>query len=303
MIVYKTNIKEHGNWSFVEDKIMNIKKEGIFVSFCDIYFKNENTPITSLWYGIIHNPIGYEKYNPWEDKFTLFENKTFLNSLKYCKLLFVMAETQIVLVMQLLKSKGFSHIKVKSLCHPINNLKYTFDPQKYISNKNKTIYSIGNWLRKQYTIFKLNCDKKFNKTIIPFTKRTQLELKYYLNYEKIKLTNDELNSVNKKEYINEEEYQKIFEDNLIFLDVYLTTINNTFLEAIISNTPIILNKHQEYIDLIGYDYPLFFIDINEINNLISNEENIINAHNYLKNIDKTKFTIEYFIENLEKYLD
>jgi hypothetical protein len=304
MIVYTSNITEHNNWFNVEKNIMNIDKEGIFVSFCDIYFNDHpNNIINEKWYGIIHNPVDWELYTPWGDKRTLFNISSFIDSLKFCKILFVMAESQIIPIKNLLYLNGFTSIKVISLIHPINKLNYEFNYDKYILNNSKSIYSIGNWLRKQYSIFKLNVCKKFNKKIIPFTKRTKLELEYYIKYDNIVLTDDEKNSVNKVEYINTYDYHKIFEDNIVFLDVYLTTINNTFLEAIISNTPIILNRKQEYIDIIGENYPLFFDNIDDINSFIEDDNNILIAHNYLKNIDKTKFTIDYFIKNIKEKLN
>jgi hypothetical protein len=303
MIVFTTNITEHSNWSVVEDIIKKIDKKGIFVSFCDIYFKNNTNPINELWYGIIHNPFNWENYTPWDDKTTLFDINSFIISLNFCKILFVMNETQIIYIKQFLKSKGFDNIIVASLIHPINELTYTFNYDEYILNKNKTIYSIGNWLRKQYPIFKLKCSDKFNKAIMPFTKRTELELEYYTKLDNIFLTKDEINTVNKLEYVSTQNYHKIFENNLVFLDVYLTTINNTILECIISNTPIILNRKQEYINLIGGDYPLFFDNIDEINSFIETDNNILKAHKYLKNIDKTKFSMNFFKQTLEKYID
>jgi hypothetical protein len=303
MIVFTTNITEHSNWSVVEEVIKTIDKKGIFVSFCDNYFANNTNPINELWYGIIHNPFNWEKYTLWDNKTPLFDINSFIESLKFCKMLFVMNENEIIHIKRLLKSKGFDNINVESLIHPINELTYKFNYNKYILNKNKTIYSIGNWLRKQYSIFKLKCSDKFKKSIIPFTKRTKLELEYYTKLDNIVLTKDEINSVNKLEYVSTQNYHKIFENNLVFLDVYLTTINNTFLECIISNTPIILNRKQEYINLIGGDYPLFFDNIDQINSLIETDNNILNAHNYLKNIDKTKFSINFFKQTLEKYID
>lgn len=303
MIVYTTNITEHSNWSLVEDVIKKIDKKGIFVSFCDIFFTNNTYPIKELWYGIIHNPFNWENYTPWGNKTTLFDINSFILSLKFCKILFVMAETQIIHIKRLLESKGFNNIIVASLIHPINELTYTFNYDKYILNEHKTIYSIGNWLRKQYPIFKLKCCDKFNKAIIPFTKRTKLELNYYIKLDNIFLTEEEINSVDKLEYVSTQNFHKIFENNLVFLDVYLTTINNTFLECIIANTPIILSRKQEYIDLIGGDYPLFFDNIDQINSFIELDDNILKAHEYLKNIDKTKFSINFFKQTLEIYLE
>lgn len=55
--------------------------------------------------------------------------------------------------------------------------------------------------------------------------------------------------------------------------------------------------------MIGGDYPLFFDNIDEINSFIEDDNNILKAHNYLKNIDKTKFSMIFFKETLEKYID
>jgi len=303
MIVYTNNIKEHNNWSYVEEVIKKINKNGIFVSFCDAYFTDNTKPINELWYGIIHNPFNWEKYTPWDNKKILFDTSSFILSLKFCKILFVMAETQVIHIKRLLKLKGFDDIIVVSLIHPIHELTYSFDYDKYILNEKKTIYSIGNWLRKHYTIFKVKCSNKFNKAIIPFTERTKAEIKYYINFDKIRISKKEFDSVDKLQYVSKENYHKIFENNLVFLDVYLTTINNTLLECIISNTPIILIRKQEYIDLLGKDYPLFFDNIDQINSFIETDKNIFLAHMYLKSIDKTKFTFNFFKQVLEKYID
>lgn len=302
MIVYTTNIKEHDNWAYVEEIIKKINKKGIFVSFCDSYFTENTQPITELWYGIIHNPFDWEKYTPW-DKTNLFTIKSFIESLKFCKVLFVMAETQIIHIKGLLKAKGVDHISVFSLIHPIRELNYAFNYYKYLHNDRKTLYSVGNWLRKQYTIFKLECSNKFHKAIIPFTTRTKTELKYYIRFDKINMTKNEYDSVMKVSHVNKDHYHKIFENNLVLLDVYLTTINNTLLECIIANTPIILNRNQEYIDLLGEDYPLFFDHMEQISSLIEDDNNIFKAHVHLKSMDKTKFSFSYFQQVIEKYID
>lgn len=293
MVIYKSYLKDN-NWSLVETELEKINLNCIFVSSCDNYFKNNNK-ISETWYGIIHNPIGWEKYSLYNDDISIFEVNTFLESLPFCKILFVMSETQIEPTLKLLLSKGFNDIQVFSLCCPINNLNYLFDYDKYANNNTKTIYSIGNWLCKQESIFKLNCNQKFNKAIVPFTPDTKLELELYLKNNNIILSDHEYKSVYKIEHLNTNYYHNIFENNLIFLDLHLTNINNIFLEAVISNTPIILNRKLEYILLIGGDYPLFFDDINDVNSFIASDSNILNAHNYLKNVNKEQFKIQHFI--------
>lgn len=303
MKVIEANINEHNNWKVVENEIKKIDMDGLFITFCELYFvKVSAVPIQEKWYGIIHNPYDWEKYSPWYDNNkNLFNMPAFLDSLKFCKLLFVMSQTQINPIKNLLKKHDYQ-VNVVNLYHPIKELNCSFDFAKYKNNSNKTIFSVGNWLRKQYSIFKLKCDKKFKKGIIPFNNRTKNELEFYTNMDNIKITKEEFNIVATFEKLDDLNYHKIFEDNLILLDVYLTTINNTFLECLISNTPILLNRHQEYIDLIGPHYPLFFDSLEDINNFIYNDENILKAHNYLKNIDKTRFTFDYFIKDITSKL-
>lgn len=297
MRVIEANIVEHNNWKIIENEIKKLDFDGLFVSFCELHFKNTSTPVQEPWYGVLHNPHDWEKYSPYNDK-SIFEQSSFLESLKNCKLLFVMSKTLIEPVRIKLNSMNYN-TNVINLYHPINNLKFSFNFDKYKNNPNKTVYSIGNWLRKQYTIFKLKCDdSKFTKAIVPFTSRTKCELEYYVNFDKINLTDSEINSVIKYAKLDDFNYQKIFENNLVFLDVYLTTINNTFLECLSSNTPILLNRHQEYIDILGGDYPLFYDSLDDINSFIYDDQNILNAHNHLKKIDKKFFTMKYFIRDI-----
>jgi len=300
VVLHRYKIDAHDNWTKVENEIEKMDIEGTFISFCDLYFLELSTPITTSWYGILHNPIGWEKYSPWDsNKTPIVDKQIFIDSLKYCKVLFVMAKSQVDPVHKLLAAKGYSTIKIISLYHPVNKLDYSFNYESYNANSTKTIYNIGNWLRKQYTIFKLPCDSKFKKAILPFNPRTAKELMFYLKLDNQVITKEENASVIKCKRLNDKEYHQIFESNLIFLDVYLTTINNTFLEAFISNTPIILSRQQEFVDILGPEYPLFFDSLDQVKDLIKNDETILQAHEYLKRVDKSQFTMESFIHSIE----
>lgn len=302
MKIVEATINEHNNWKTVENELKKIDFEGLFITFCELYFNKVNSPVQETWYGIIHNPYEWEKYSPWCDNNTnLFDLNVFHESLQFCKLLFVMSKTQIEPVKELLKKNGYK-IPVINLYHPINKLNFSFEFEKYKNNPNKTIYSIGNWLRKQYSIFKLNCDTKFTKAMLPFNERTKKELSFYTNMDNIVISEEEFKSVLKFEKLDDFDYHKLFESNLIFLDVYLTTINNTFLESLISNTPILLNRHEEYVDLIGETYPLFYDSLDDIKYFIFSDENILNAHDYLKKIDKKRFALDYFVKDVQAKL-
>ena len=98
-----------------------------------------------------------------------------------------------------------------------------------------------------------------------------------------------------------EEYDTFLSMNVVFLDFYVAVGNNTIVECILRNTPIILNKTDSWIYYLGKDYPLFYTKLDEVPDLLSLEK-ILEANIYLKNMDKTDITIEYFLDSLRNIL-
>ena len=94
---------------------------------------------------------------------------------------------------------------------------------------------------------------------------------------------------------NLDEYDKLLENNIVFIDLYNSSANNTILECIIRNTPIIVNKLEAVVEYLGEDYPMYFNDLSEIPELLNK---IQDAHDYLKVMDKSEFTMNYFYKKL-----
>ena len=94
-----------------------------------------------------------------------------------------------------------------------------------------------------------------------------------------------------------EEYDNLLSENIVLVDLFDASANNTVLECIIRNTPILINKLPAVVEYLGLDYPLYFNNLNEIDNLLE-EKNIIKSHEYLKNMDKSKFELNYFASKI-----
>jgi hypothetical protein len=86
------------------------------------------------------------------------------------------------------------------------------------------------------------------------------------------------------------------------MHVYDACANNTILESIIFKTPIVVNKHPAIIEYLGEDYPLYFTDINELNDNFISDARIIEAYNYLCNIDFEKYSYKKFNERLLDFI-
>lgn len=88
-------------------------------------------------------------------------------------------------------------------------------------------------------------------------------------------------------------YDKLLGSNIVFIDLYDSAANNTVLECIIRNTPIIINKTAGVIEYLGENYPLYFDNLEEVNDLLQFEK-IRETQLYLKNMNKEDISMEFF---------
>jgi hypothetical protein len=170
-----------------------------------------------------------------------------------------------------------------------------FDYEKYKLNRNKKIIQIGQQLRKMTSIYRVEIPNEFIKIWLTGTKNyakcerlLEQELKF-LNMEKKELNNDV-----EMKYVEISEYDELISNNIVFIDLFDASANNTVLECIIRNTPIIVNKISAIKEYLGEKYPLFFENLSEVKNILENNELIFEGHRYLKSLNKEEFKMEYF---------
>ena len=293
--IIKADIGAHNNWRIIEDYMDNkliSNKNIIFVTFCEMYFYKGGKSLKQDWVGIIHDPEDTQLY--YIDR-SIINNDNFKQSLPYCKGLFCMSHSLEKWIIKEIKPNFF----VDVLYHPISNKNLIeFQIEEY--KKNKCIIQIGNWLRKTYSIFKINTN--INKEILPWNKRTQKELNYFLKKETTRLTKLEEASVIKCSHICDNGYNKIFNNKIIFLNLYSSTANNVIMECIKANNPIIINRLEPIEEYLGKEYPLFYDNLTDVSTILENDELILKAFNYLKNMDKNKFSMQMMIDSINKKL-
>ena len=293
--IIKASIKTQNNWELIENFMVDKLKcsQNIeIITFCEMYFYKKGKPIENPWIGIVHDPPQTSKY--YLNK-NLLSNTNFIESIPYCRGLFCMSNE----LKSWLKNELNPSFFLSVLFHPIprKNLN-EFDFKKF--EQNKQIIQIGNWLRKPYSIFKLKT--KLKKMMIPYEDRMKRELKNFSKRDKIKISAEEDLTVTKCNKISDEYYNDLFRNNIIYLDLYASTCNNVILECIKTNCPIIINRLPSIEAYLGKDYPLFFDNIEQLQNDFINDEKIMLANEYLKNLDKSRFTINYFISCINNKL-
>ena len=157
---------------------------------------------------------------------------------------------------------------------------------------------IGQQLRKITTIYKINAPN-YSKIWLTGTKDMN-KMKKLLDQESLffNYSLKDLDSSVKMYYTKSfDEYDMLLTNNIVIVQFYDAAANNTILECIVRNTPIIVNKIEGVVDYLGEDYPLYFDSEDKIEELLE-ESKIKEAYLYLKKIDKKKFSLSNFTNQI-----
>jgi hypothetical protein len=250
--------------------------------------------IKDPWIGILHYPefvieMNYESYEALPN---ILKSKLLIESIKYCKCIITLSEhLKNYLEEELIKHNY--NIPIRVLYHPTDFNCKLFNIDNLINNTDKKIIQVGFWMRKLTTIYLVKTEL-FSKYWLPGGKYwKEMFSKMYPNYEEY--LNDD--SVTIKMYLDNNTYDDLLSENICLVDVFNSSANNTVLECIARNTPLLAFKHPAIVEYLGIEYPLYFESINELNEIINSStfiDKVIETHNYLKNMNKERFTIYYF---------
>ncbi len=148
-----------------------------------------------------------------------------------------------------------------------------------------------------------NVDANETIKMISTTKGNKWNILFFNNVKK------QLNSVSLINYLDNERYDKLLTENVVFINLIDASAVNTLLECVARNTPIIINKISPVVEILGENYPLYYSNIDdyyninaEVTELLKDQKNIMRANRYLKSLDKSFLTIEFFIKKLLKFI-
>ena len=102
-------------------------------------------------------------------------------------------------------------------------------------------------------------------------------------------------------YLENNDYDLFLMKNIVFINLIDASAVNTIIECIVRNTPIFVNRLPATEETLGSSYPLFYNEISEVTNML-NINKITEGYNYLCKMNKDKFKIETFINELKQIL-
>lgn len=292
-------IEHRGGWSLVTNalktnNLLNDNKNNsiLFYDFLESRFLwKQSVVIDKKWTGVIHLTPDTPKHLNKNNVKRFFNNDKFIKSLETCVCLLT-CSTYIKQFLDTELNKIGKKINVYSLKHPtqLDDIKM-FSLKLYKKNKSKKIIQVGRQLRKITSIYLLNTS--FKKVWLTGTKNIQEMIKD-LDSECRQLNINIDKNLAETKYLNSYiEYDNMLSENIVFIDLYDSGANNTVLECIARNTPIIINRTPGVEEYLGKNYPLYFNNLNEVPDLINKIEE---GYNYLNNMDKSSFHVNNFIK-------
>ena len=102
-----------------------------------------------------------------------------------------------------------------------------------------------------------------------------------------------MNNVEMKYIEDFNTYDMMLSQNIVFVNLHDASANNTLIECIVRNTPIIINRIESVVEYLGEEYPLYYDNIMEVEHLLT-LDNIIKAHEYLVAMNKRDLSFDNF---------
>lgn len=284
--------KMRGGWWYPIQSLKSLHNDcGTLVEgFCIKFVNAPDTCHKEPWIGFFHQPHNIPKWHPLYSVSpqNIFETEGWKKSIEFCKGLFVMChENKVWLENQL-------DIPIISVVHPTPEPDIKFSLSNYINNKDKKIIHIGWWLRKLHSIYHLPVKNLKKKNVRVYTERKQEIIEFHK--KKYGFKNERLVQ---GLTVSNNEYDELLSENIVFLDLWASTTNNTILECIIRNTPILVNPLPAVIEHLGKDYPFYFNNLEEAAAKAEDLDCISKTYEHLKrNPIKEKLNGKYFCKSV-----
>jgi len=249
-----------------------------------------NKSIQKPWVGFFHcvpEHPNFGKYSKIKGLSEILHGDSWKKSAPYCRGIFVLSEY----LESYLKTFNFN-FPIVCLKHPVSDCDIKFDFNLF--KDDKKIVMVGQWLRKFESMYYL--DVGYNKCLLKTGHTSEQE---DLNIM-IKKLGSKYNGVQILDRKTDEDYDKMLQSSIVFLDLYDVAANNTILDCIVRNTPVLVNKLVGAIDYLGEDYPFYFSDLKEAAHKAQDLDLIFKTNLYLKYLPiKEKLTMKYFIDSFK----
>lgn len=318
----------HRDTSLVVDTYM----DRTFHWGCDSLVGDGKLPYISPWIGFLHHTFDttHSQYNCKR----LLKNPVFLASLDVCKGVIVLSN-YLAKALQSAFEQAAIHVPIHVLYHPTEFASDRFTMEKFLANDDKKVVQIGAWLRNPYAIYELPVYKDDPHTNPLGIHKCALKGKdmadYFAPEGLFDLMADVLthhdhqrdNRIENNKYVmgmldslgahhksvrilqrlSNTEYDDLLSENIVFLSVVDASAVNTVMECIVRHTPILVNRHPALEEVLGQEYPGFYVSLAHASQILGSVEQINTIHTYLGSLNKEPFKLEVFLDAFQSIVE
>jgi hypothetical protein len=288
-------------WSYAVAQLVPLHNDkGIyldtFIERTFVWSAEGAKPTLEPWIGFIHVPPNVPEWFQYEQSNDiLFLTKVWNESLGYCRGLYTLSEYH----KKALEPK--LGLPINALLHPTEEPAERWSFEKFETNAERKIIQVGWWLRKLHAIFELP-ESNYTKVMLRVTKEKYLE-KLFKKERKIRKSQglfreSMYDTARVIDYLRDDEYDHLLAENLVFIDLYDASANNTVIECIVRGTPILVNPLEPVVEYLGEAYPFYFSSYEEAIAKARDIDLVYDAHTYLRSHPiREKLKGQHFIKS------
>ncbi len=167
--------------------------------------------------------------------------------------------------------------------HPSCTPRDCWSFQRFERNPVKRLIQVGTWLRNTQAVYHVECPELLKKTRLVqvggWVQRANRACRRRYGSKPASADVEDIPP------LSNQQYDRLLSENVVFLSLIASVANNTIVECIARNTPLVVNRLPGPVSYLGADYPLFYENLDEVPELLTYEK-ILSAHNYLRVVNK-----------------
>ena len=257
-----------------------------------------NQPYSRDWVGFVHCPPEEPDYFPKASPATVFATAAFQASLPYCRGIFVLSDyLRDYLLSASIWNGTTPSFPISTLRFPSEPVNLHFSMERFQANPRPRILQIGSWLRNMASFYRVRCSTQLEKAFL-VVRLEYVESALEAQKSLLGIRESEVSSVRELEFQDNHSYDVLLSENLVFLDLLDASGNNLVIECIERNTPLVIRRLPAVVEYLGEGYPGYFDDLDRAGELLSNPDCWRAMHEYLCQMDKTRFRLDFFLESI-----
>lgn len=256
-----------------------------------LFYRNRHVDIrhNAPWIGICHHPVEVPAWYGPNGLKNLETEPRWQANLPHLRLLIALDEARAAWI------RDRWRVPCLSLRHPTERPALEWSMPRFLANPDKQVLQVGSFLRNTQAIYQLQVPGGFRKLhLLQAAAWTEIA---HERCKRLHPTRPNVGTVARVNHLGDADYDRALSENVVFIELIDAVANNTILECIARNTPILVNRLQGPEYYLGRNYPLFYDDIGEVEGLLT-ERAIAAAHDYLRAMDKTWLPGESFAQSL-----